>query len=435
MLLTPDGKVDRVRQQFVNRRAVRDIPNGKRAMKANMKKLALGLLMVVVAACGSSSTKKDIIIIDSNSGSGSADAMNTDLCNVLMQSGCQANEKCSWIHDATTPMPLGHVGCAPNGTIAAGGSCTYGPDGSTGYDNCLGGLVCQGGKCKTICDPAGVAPNCPTGFNCGTYEGLFGPVGQPVSGGVCDPTCDALADNDFDGSGSGQPTGSACPDGSQSIGCYGYPSSTHPSRWSCTRQPAASINIVHRDLCTTANGCANSAGNAYLNGCAQGYIPLLRDMTGGTGVVCISICKPVNTYTGNSASPAGASPHRCNNTDRRGTFNTATTTNNGDHCMFSWLFEIDAMGTFVRSPTSDTVGFCVDHSKYRYDSNGDGVLNGSDAFWPLCSSLPDGGGSGSAGEFGCVDTTHAGVTFTGKFEVHRPLMEMPRLMYHTVSEQ
>ena len=439
MHLTPDGNVDRVRQRF-NWRAVTDIPEQRVMKESFMKKLALGLLIVLVAACGG---KKDqVIIIDSSNGGGS-DSGTADACNVLAQTGCATGQKCSWIHDATTPVPLGHVGCAPNGTAAVGGTCMYGPDGAMGFDDCLGGSVCQSGRCKMICDPAGVAPNCATGFGCSTYEGLFGPAGQPVSGGVCDPSCNPLDDNDFDGSaGPIVKPGSACPaGGSQVLGCYGYPSSAHPTRWNCTREVPGHDAIVHRVLCTTMNGCANSAGTAFLNGCAQGYIPLLRDMTGGTGVVCVAICKPGNTYLNNpgTQAPVGLAPHQCNNSFARGTFNNISNnvSNDGDHCLFSWFFEIDMMNVFLRSPTSDTVGFCVDHSKYKYDSNGDGMVTSADAAWPLCSSLPDGNGSAAqrgAADFGCVDTTHAGLPFTGKGQVRRPLMELPRPMYHAVAQ-
>jgi hypothetical protein len=408
-----------------------------------MKKLALGILVAVIAACGGGDKKKDIIIVDSPTG-GSSDG--GDACNVLAQTGCAANEKCSWIHDATTPTPLGHVGCAPNGTVAVSGTCMYGPDGAMGYDNCLGGLVCQSGKCKTICDPAGGTPMCPAMFGCGTYEGLFGPVGQPVSAGVCDPSCAPLVDNDFLGSGS--KPGTACPNNGSSVtGCYGYPATSHPTRWSCTREVAANHNIVHRNNCTTANGCANSAGNPYLNGCASGYIPLLYDMSGSTVVDCIAICEPGNTYMGNVATqyPDGKSPNRCRAiTDRRGTFNpTATTTVNGEHCAFSWDFEIDTMGAFHRSPTSDTVGFCLNHNLYKYDSNHNGMIDAGDMTgWPLCASLPKNGvGSGSAHVFGaddfaCVDTTAAGLPLNGKaqFENHA-LIERPRPLYHPVIKE
>jgi hypothetical protein len=78
--------------------------------------------------------------------------------------------------------------------------------------------------------------------------------------------------------------------------------------------------------------------------------------------------------------------------------------------MYSWRFEIDSTGHFTRSPTSDTVGFCVNHSKYRYDSNGDGVIDGNDATMPPCESLPLTAPSGqpTAGDLGCVDTATAG---------------------------
>jgi hypothetical protein len=41
---------------------------------------------------------------------------------------------------------------------------------------------------------------------------------------------------------------------------------------------------------------------------------------------------------------------------------------------------------------------------HRYDSNGNGRLDGSDATWPDCTTLP----LGSAAAFGCVDTATAG---------------------------
>jgi hypothetical protein len=60
--------------------------------------------------------------------------------------------------------------------------------------------------------------------------------------------------------------------------------------------------------------------------------------------------------------------------------------------MFSWRFEIADDGTFVRSPTSDSVGVCVDHAKYGF---------------PPCASLPL-TGMPNAADYGCVDTATAG---------------------------
>ena len=347
-------------------------------------------------------------------------------CNVLTQTGCPAGQKCQWGIDQTTPTPLGHITCAPDGTVPVGGACSYGPiivtpdPGScvsASFDNCVRGSQCWSGTCEAICDPQGGSPTCSAGYACVTHEGLFGPNGQPVAAGLCEPICDPLADNDLLGSGSR--AGSSCAAGS---GCYGYPSSQGTSLWHC--MPELEPALVHRSPCTTADGCANSTGNPFLNGCAQGYIPLLYDAFGSMQVDCIAVCKPGNTYAGNPGTqyPAGQTPHTCSTGDARGTFDPATTTNNGDACMYSWLFEIDPQGTFHRSPTSDTVGFCVNHSKYRYDSNGDGVIDSSDAVWPLCASLADGS---AAAQFGCVDTMHAGYSFGGKTSLERLPVRLP----------
>ncbi len=331
-------------------------------------------------------------------GSGSAAT-----CDVLAQTGCTTGQKCTWIEDQTMPVLIGHVGCAPNGTVATGGSCTYGAPGATGYDNCVKGDVCNSGKCKTICDLNGGAPMCGSAASCTAYGGLFDDTGANIAG-VCDASCDPLADNDI--LGSGHKPGSAC--GSDQ-GCYGYPNYSPPTHWACAHE--VNPTLTHRSACTSANGCENANGSPYLNGCAQGYEPLVADSTGSNTIVCVALCKPGNTYMGNTCQhPAGESPHACDSTDARGTFNTATATNNGDHCVYSWMFELDGSGNLVRSPTSDTVGFCLDHSKYQYDSNGDGT---PDAVWPLCSTLPltaAGSNDPTAGEFGCVDSMTAGVT-------------------------
>jgi hypothetical protein len=391
-----------------------------------MKKLIFGVLFAgLLVACGGDTKKK---IIDAPGSGGDDTGSGGGECNVLAQTGCASGEKCSWVHDSTTP-PLGHIGCVANGTGAVGAACTYGADGATGFDNCQQGLVCLGGKCRTICDTNGGAPMCGQNFACARYEGLFANEGETAVAGVCDPTCNPLTDNDY--LGSGTKTGTAC--AGSNTGCFGFSSDSPPTKFSCAGE--FNKTLVHRSPCTTAAGCANAAGNPFINGCAQGYNPTLIDMTGSMQVVCIATCAPGNTYMGNpgTQAPAGVAPHRCNNNDARGNFNPATTANNGDHCMYSWLFELDADGNLVRSPFTDTLGYCLDHSKYKYDSNGDGMVNASDANWPLCSSLPDGFGSGSAvgaADFGCVDSMHAGLPFDGKAHVQMPKMELPRFPYH-----
>src|SRR5258706_5342207 len=177
--------------------------------------------VLALAACGGSTAKKtgNDAPIDVSSG-GSADAPTDSrlidspnvilidappdssggVCNVLTQTGCTASEKCTWIIDqADVNASIGHIGCAPNGVQATGASCTRNPPGATGYDDCVRGDYCFGpglggaGVCRVICDNAGGSPACTAGFACTTYDGVFGPSGQPVAAGGCDPTCDPLA--------------------------------------------------------------------------------------------------------------------------------------------------------------------------------------------------------------------------------------------------
>ncbi|HEY5920514.1 MAG TPA: hypothetical protein VIV11_02535 [Kofleriaceae bacterium] len=352
------------------------------------------------------------------------------VCNPLTQTGCAVGEKCTWLMDAMTPQYIGHIGCAPNGTGMVGDACMYGAPGPTGYDACARGLVCGNyrggaGVCKTICDNQGGNPMCGSANVCVTYSGLFGSA--PALAGVCDPRCDPLADNDYDGSGALTKTGTVCGT-SGTTGCYGYPSFGTPpvTGWSCTNDIHSTLlqptGLRHRVRCTVANGCADPGPTVYVNSCNQGYLPLLRESTTVTEVICVALCKPKNCYLGNCGTAAadrlGTAPHRCNTTDRVGTLDNSPA---AEHCAFMWLFETDGNGNFLRSPTSDTVGFCYDHSKYLYDSDGN---NTPDAPLPACAQLMNGFGSGTnpadpltyygAADLGCVDTTNAGLMFAGK---------------------
>ncbi len=415
-----------------------------------MRKLALGALLVgLLVACGSSS--KQPPIIDSGSGSSGSDG-GPPGCNILTQTGCDAGQKCSWIHDQLMPA-VSHVGCAPDGTVAVGGSCTYGMPPS-GWDNCTKGGVCEGGVCKLICDQAGGAPMCDAMHSCQVYEGFLGPP-QMEAAGVCDPTCDPLADNDF-GSGTGHlHTGSACATGE---GCYGFWNGSALSHFSCastpphgvTPPPPGSTTLFHRALCTSMAGCENANNQAYLNGCGGGYMPLITTDTAGTMTVsCMSFCKPADCTS--DATPGcgatagvnriGAAPHRCNQIDSDGAYNG---TANGDQCVYGWNFEIDGTTMKVRkSQYSDTTGICLDHSKYHLLDN---AGNASQTAWPACATLPltavgsqCGGVAGTsqpidgctAQDFGCVSTT-TGMVTTEFQNAHRAAahIERPRMPYH-----
>ncbi|HUS29045.1 MAG TPA: hypothetical protein VMZ53_11055 [Kofleriaceae bacterium] len=192
--------------------------------------------------------------------------------------------------------------------------------------------------------------------------------------------------------------------------------------WTC--MDAGGTNLVHR---------AELGPVLYVNSCAPGYLPLLRESSTVSTTICVAVCKPLNCYAGNCGTNAenrlGAAPHRCMNPDAAGTFDTGP---NGEQCEFVWRREIDPMaGTYLPSTTSDTLGFCFDHSKYLYAANG----GGPDTPLPACSDLADGFGSGSdpsspltywgAADLGCVDSTHAGVhAATGKPLRRSPLDDL-----------
>jgi len=427
-----------------------------------MKKLAFGALLVgflVAAGCGGNDPK---VILPDSSGSNTT-------CNPLTQAGCAAGEKCTWLLDALMPQYVGHIGCAMDGTANAGDSCTYGAPGTTGFDNCKGGLVCgnyRGGTgfCKTICDQQGGTPACDATHVCVTYSGLF-ETGDttPNAGGVCDLACDPLKDNDFDGSGALPKTGTTCvASGSNVVGCYGYPSfGTAPATgWSCTNdinadEPATGFR--HRVECTVDNMCADAGPKIYVNSCNQGYLPLLRESTMVSTTICVAMCEPQDCSLGNcganDVNRLGKAPNRCNAIDRLGTFDIAGTGKgavsghpNGEHCQYLWDDEIDSTsGTYLPSPLSDKMGFCFDHSSYQYDSNAD---NTPDAYYPPCATLGSGFGSGSdpsqadyfgAADFGCTSTatTPGFGSAAGKpgrmpesFMRKRATMDLPRALYH-----
>jgi hypothetical protein len=334
-------------------------------------------------------------------------------CDVFAQTGCPATQKCTWILDSDTTS---HIACVANGTVADKGACTF-SNATIGYDNCVKGSFCFNNVCATICNPMNATNTCGASAACTAYS-------APEGAGACIPVCNPLDDNTFR-SGATKP-GTAC---TAAQGCYGSPSSTsgNPTKFQCASDLHITNRVVHRAQCTSSNMCASSQSFPYLNGCSQGYIPLMRENTTSTTIVCVAMCKPANCYSGNctvagvTAAP-GVAPHACNTTNAEGTFDPASSTNNGDHCMYSWIFELDA-SMLVRSATSDTVGFCVNHKMYQYDSNQDGT---PDTNWPLCASLPLTNSTGpSAPEFGCVDTATAGVQFTGK---KKPLIDL-RLPY------
>jgi hypothetical protein len=317
----------------------------------------------------------------------------------------------------------------------------YGQPGAAGYDDCGAGLVCSAfgasgtqGICKAICDNQGGNPMCDANHACVTYSRLFATgTASPAAAGVCDPSCDPLADNDFDGPGSALTrTGTVC--GSAVIGCYGFPSQGTPpaTSWTCVGDVNYNTPLHHRTECTFATGCADTDGTIYVNSCNQGYLPLFIETTGSTIAVCTAMCKPVDCYAGNcgsgDANRIGGAPHRCSTPDALGNFGS------DENCEYLWAEERTDTGDWLPSATSNTVGFCFDHSKYLYDPTGG---NNPTIPYPSCEQLQlhatgtdmnDPLTYYGAVDFGCVSTTTGGIMFSGKTE--RRALDLPRAPYH-----
>lgn len=416
-----------------------------------MKKLVLGVLLVgLLVACSEEKKKVTVVAVDAKM-----------MCSVLTNSGCAPTEKCTWLVDALMPNYIGRIGCAPEGAVPLGGTCMYGAAGEeTGYDDCVKGTVCSTfrnnspGICKQICDQQGGMPACDTNHVCVIYSQLFD-LGEttPAAAGVCNVACDPLTDNDFDGKGAiFERTGTKC--SAPNEGCYGRPSGGTPpvSGFSCTRD----INydgttfFGHRHKCDVASGCADmKTGRPYQNSCNQGYLPVLRETTGSTTTICVAFCEPANCFMGNCGTDntnrlgKADSGNQCNATDRIGSFDgTLNANDNGEHCQYLWRSEIDfATSTYLPSQYSDKLGFCLDHSKYMYDSDGDMI---GDTVYPACAQLADGFGPGGmptmptlhfgAADFGCVDSTRL-MTATGKSQVPAAAiktmqkLDMPRPLF------
>jgi hypothetical protein len=97
------------------------------------------------------------------------------------------------------------------------------------------------------------------------------------------------------------------------------------------------------------------------------------------------------------------------------------------------------MGMYLPSPTSDKVGYCLDHSKYQYDSNNDMM---PDTNYPNCGLLTLLGDHNAsptmptvfwgAADLGCVTTTLAGLA-QGKpvpRSTVKVKMDLPRPLFH-----
>jgi hypothetical protein len=353
-------------------------------------------------------------------------------CNPLSQTGCGAQEKCTWIVDQLNPTMIGHIGCAPNGTIPIGCACTIGTPGATGYDDCAPGSTCVGGLCKQICDPAGGAPMCGTGFACTGYANVFETGGTRVAG-LCDVTCDPLTQCTSVGQ-----TPNACGATNPVMpnrGCYGIAS------YSCSPVVASSLVLTDRMVPRT-----NTSGAAFLNGCAPGFTPLFYSMTGSTQVLCAGFCAALeidNTpaHAGNSKGDATApaklpmkdQPFTGDGTCEIGKKGSEATST----CKFIWPYLDDGNGAidpkFLATGLLDTLGVCFATAHFMYDSNMDGT---PDKLTPACNTLPPRsvatqGNFDDAADFGCQKMANSARVAPALHDIHIGLRESIPLVPHT----
>jgi len=364
---------------------------------------AASTLALALAACSGGAGAPDARLYAIDGGPPDAPA-----CDLSTQGGCAPGDKCTFVVDTADPVVEGHVECVPAGSVADGDACTF-SDGQTGHDDCIAGDLCTLGECQRVCDPGAAPDGCAPGQACHLYRVGYGLVGQ------CDRPCDPLDDNDFDGPGPLTKTGTACTAGE---GCYGhFGLAGQPTFFACA--PARTTTLFNRSVCDGPSGCLGPDGFPYVNGCAPGYVVVRVESSTSRRLVCSAMCRPTDCYQGHcgtgGADRIGGSPHTCSAADAAGTFNQDA---DGDHCEYSWSYEAGYTPSdpLLLSPTSNTVGFCWDHSAYVLpDPDG----KPSTVPFPACADLPltststtcdstDQSGC-TAVDLGCVSTTTGGV--------------------------
>jgi hypothetical protein len=289
---------------------------------------------------------------------GSGDGTPCDPLAAAGQQGCVAGEKCTWVVLQDTPQPLGATACAPDGVKDLGDSCTVGQAGeTTGFDDCKAGLICIGGQCQDVCGFDG-SPEaaCTAGYNCTRYSDLFANGSDDPIAGACAEGCNPLTQF--------RTSGSPCPAGQ---GCYLLTSSTET-----IAVCAGAGTIGHGELIT---------GTPYANSCLPGLQPRRRD--GNTqDIECGALCQVTDVSMGvNEADEGGVAPYTCAAKGAAAPDDPV----NGESCRYWWL--VEPFSATALSPYSNTVGWCLRHAAFQYDTDGDSV---PDAPIPRCVALTTG---------------------------------------------
>lgn len=187
---------------------------------------------------------------------------------------------------------------------------------------------------------------------------------------MCRPSCDPLTQR--------RPDGSACAAGE---GCY-----------------LLAGDLTSIAVCAAAGTIGHDepiAGLAFANSCLPGLEPRRADQT-GTAMECGALCDVEDVFVTDPADadsgprPAPRPAAEVTNADAEGGRAPITCASKGaappddpaagESCRYWWARE-----TFDElSPYSNTIGWCFEHTSYRYDSDGDQAV---DAPFPRCAAL------------------------------------------------
>ncbi len=308
------------------------------------------------------------------------DARDVTACDPVSQGGCFVGEKCSWTRDQDSPH-IGHISCLPDGSRPLGGSCSWGPTGPQGFDDCVRGTYCDGGICRSLCDLEG--DSCVGAAACaGAIDTTAFASDGLLSAGVCVGRCDPLTQHGEGGEACGSAQLTA-----PTMGCYGYDS------FVCKSVAPGALTRTDRDVPVLM-----SSGSPFERGCAPGFIPLFFEQTGSTTTLCTGFCAALDTdhtpaLRGNAlgdalalaklpASPAPAVGDA-----------TCTIGKKGSHassrCRFLWPYVEDDQGQlspeFANGPHLDTLGVCMAIEMFRYDADLDSI---PETPFPDCADLP-----------------------------------------------
>lgn len=273
--------------------------------------------------------------------------------------GCGVGERCTWIVlDGTTDA--GAVGCVPDGPVFAGGACSWGTPGGTGFDDCHAGLVCISGRCASVCALDAAGSGCTAGSTCARYDGLFADGAEDPVAGACAADCDPIL----------QTRTSDDAECGTGLGCYLLTNATE------TFAVCASAGVLSHGQ--------DVDDDAPANVCIPGHSPRRRDGF-SSGLQCGSLCN-ANEVTTSGGSEGGldipSSGIARDDCESAGASPPDSVTS-GESCRYWWARESFA----ARGPLSNTVGWCFRHAVFQYDTNGDGT---PDAPFPRCVTLTHG---------------------------------------------